>query len=84
MDNKIFISAYLEAKNFGRKSEKLANFFCLKISRNENFIMQMAYCDKKLFNKIFSFIIEKFDFLVNMTPKREVLWIFSKVHTPRI
>ena len=30
--------------------EKLAKFFCLKIGRNENFIMQMSYGDKKIFN----------------------------------
>ena len=33
--------------------------------------MQMAYGDKKLFY-IF-FVIEKFDFLVEMPPEREVL-----------
>ena len=73
MYNKILISADFEAKNFRRKLEKLAKFFCLKIGRNENFIMQMAYGDKKIFYNFFKFIIEKFDFLVEMPPEREVL-----------
>ena len=34
--------------------------------------MQMAYGDKNLFYKFFKFIIEKFDFLVEMPPEREV------------
>ena len=62
-----------EAKKFRRKLEKSAKFFCLKIGRNENFIMQMAYGDKKIFYNFFLFIIEKFDFLVEMPPEREVL-----------
>ena len=53
--------------------EKMAKFFCLKIGRNENFIMQMSYGDKNTFNIFFLFIIEKFDFLVEMPPEREVL-----------
>ena len=40
--------------------------------------MQMAYGDKKLFYKIFLFIIEKFDFLVKIPPEGEVLWFFSE------
>ena len=52
--------------------KKLVKFFCLKIGRNEN-IMQMAYGDKKLFHNFFLFVIEKFDFLVEMPPEREVL-----------
>ena len=76
MHNKVFISADCEAKNFGRKSEKSAKFFCLKISRNENFVMQMAYGDKRLFNKFFWFIIAKFDFLVKIPLIKEVLWNF--------
>ena len=51
----------------------MAKFFCLKMGRNENFIMQMAYGDKKIFYNLFFFIIEKFDFLVEMPPEREVL-----------
>ena len=39
--------------------------------------MQIAYGDKKIFYKKFLFIIEKFDFLVEMPPEREVLWFFS-------
>ena len=35
--------------------------------------MQMAYDDKKIFNNFLKFIIEKFDFLVEMPPEREVL-----------
>ena len=35
--------------------------------------MQMAYGDKNIFYKFFLFIIEKFDFLVEMPPEREVL-----------
>ena len=35
--------------------------------------MQLAYGDKKLFYNFFSFIIEKFDFLVKMPVKKEVL-----------
>ena len=42
------------------------------MGRNENFIMQMVYGDKKIFNNFF-FIIEKFDFLVERPPEREVL-----------
>ena len=38
--------------------------------------MQMAYGDKKLFYDFFSFIIEKFDFLVEMPLEREVLCFF--------
>ena len=41
----------------------------LKIGLNENFIMQMAYCDKNYF-LIFFIIFEKFDLLVKMPPKR--------------
>ena len=43
--------------------------------------MQMAYDDKKLFYNSFLFVIEKFDFLVEMPPEREVLWFFSRVQT---
>ena len=53
--------------------ENFANFFFLKISRNENFIMQMVYDEKKLFYDFLKFIIEKFDFLVKMPPVRKVL-----------
>ena len=60
-------------RNFRRKLEKLAKFVCLKIGRKENFIMQMSYGDKNIFNIFFLFIIEKFDFLVEMPPEREVL-----------
>ena len=35
--------------------------------------MQMAYGDKKIFYNLFSFIIEKIDFLLEMRPEREVL-----------
>ena len=35
--------------------------------------MQMAYGDKKIFYNFFLFIIEKFDFLAEMPPEREVL-----------
>ena len=35
--------------------------------------MQMAYGDKKIFNNLFLFIIEKFGFLVEMPPEKEVL-----------
>ena len=35
--------------------------------------MQMAYGDKKIFYKIFLFIIEKYNFLVEMPPEKEVL-----------
>ena len=50
-----------------------AKSFCLKIGQNENVIMQMAYGDKKLIYNLFLFVIEKFDFLVEMPPEREVL-----------
>ena len=59
MHNKIFISANSEPKKFGQNFRFSAKFFWLGIGWNENFIMQLAYCDKNLFNKIFSFIIEK-------------------------
>ena len=39
--------------------------------------MQLAYGDKNLFYKFFSFIIEKFEFPVKMPPEKEVLWIYS-------
>ena len=58
LHNKIFISADFEAKNFSRKLEKLVNFFSLKIGWNENFIMQMAYGDKKLFYNFFYFLMK--------------------------
>ena len=35
--------------------------------------MQMAYGYEKIFNNLLKFIIEKFDFLVEMPPEREVL-----------
>ena len=38
----------------------------------------MSYGDRNIFNIFFLFIIEKFDFLVEMPPEREVLWFFSK------
>jgi hypothetical protein len=50
LQNKIFISADFETKKFTQKSAKI---FYLKISQNENFIMQMAYGDKKLFYNFF-------------------------------
>ena len=50
------------------------------MGRNENFIMQMAY---GLFYNFFYFIIEKFDFLVEMPPEREVLWFFYEGRTDR-
>ena len=40
------------------------NIFCLKIGRNENFIMQMAYGDKKIFYDFLFFIIEKLWLLI--------------------
>ena len=46
--------------------------------------MQLAYGDKNLFCKFFSFIIEKFDFPVKMPWEKEVLWIYSKSHEPNI
>ena len=39
--------------------------------------MQVAYGDKNLFHKFFSFIIEKFDFLVEMPLEKEFLWMDS-------
>ena len=39
----IFIPANFEPKNFRLKLEKLAKFFCLKIGRNENFIMEIKF-----------------------------------------
>ena len=48
MHNKIFISADFEAKIFGRKSEKSAKNFWLKISQNENFIIQSGYGEHTL------------------------------------
>ena len=45
-------------RNFRRKLEKLAKFVCLKIGRNENFIMQMAYGDKKLFYNFFYLLLK--------------------------
>ena len=80
MHSKIFILVNSEEKKFGRKSEILANFFWLRIGWNENFIMQLAYCDKNLYNNFFSFIIEKFDFPVKMPWEKEVLWIYSFGH----
>ena len=73
LHDKSFISADFEAKKFRQFFQFLAKIFCLKIGRNENFIMQMAYGDKKIFFILFRFIIEKFDFLVEMPPEREVL-----------
>ena len=73
LHNKIFNLADFDAKNFAQFFRFLAQIFCLKIDQNENFIMQRAYGDKKLFYKIFLVIIEKFDFLVKMPPEREVL-----------
>ena len=35
--------------------------------------MQMAFGDKNLYNNLFFFIIEKFDFPVKMPPEKEVL-----------
>ena len=64
---------WIAEKTLRRKLEKLAKFFCLKIGRNENFIIQMSYGDKKLFNNFFLFVIENFDFQVEMPPEREVL-----------
>ena len=49
----------LRQKEIRRKLEKLAKIVGLKISRNENFITQMAYGDKKIFYNFFKFIIEK-------------------------
>ena len=77
MHNKIFISANSEPKKFGQNFRFSAKFFWLGISWNENFIMQLAYCDKNLFYKFFSFIIEKFDFPVKKPWDKEVLWIYS-------
>ena len=59
--------------DFGSIIGKIGKIFWLKISQNENFIMQMAYGDKKLYYKKIVLIIEKFDFLVKMPPEREVL-----------
>ena len=58
----------------------LAENFCAKIGWNGNFIMQMAYGDKKTFYKFFSFVIEKIDFPVKMPQEKEVLWIYSFWH----
>ena len=46
-------------KKFGQFWPIFGKFFCPKIGRNENFIMQMAYGNKKLFYKNFLFAIEK-------------------------
>ena len=40
--------------------------------------MQMAYRDKNLFYKFFSFVIENFYFPVKMPQEKEVLWICMK------
>ena len=42
------------------------------------------YGDKKIFYKIFLFIIEKYNFLVEMPPEKEVLWFFSEGQIIRI
>ena len=44
----------------------------------------MAYGDKKIFYNLFFFIIEKFDFLVEMPPEKEVLGFFSEGQIVRI
>ena len=44
----------------------------------------MAYGDRKIFYNFFKFIIEKFDFLVEMHPEREVLRFFSEGQIVRI
>ena len=49
-------STKLKARS--RKLEKMAIFFCLKIGRNENFIMQIAYGDKKLFYNSFYLLLK--------------------------
>ena len=46
--------------------------------------MQMAYGNKKIFDIFFLFVIEKFDFLVEMLPEREVLWFFSEGQIARV
>ena len=61
---------YILIRQFFQFSAKI---FCLKIGRNENFIVQMAYGDKKIFSNFFLLIIEKFDFLVEMPTEREIL-----------
>ena len=63
LHNKKKISANFGPKNFGLKLEKSAKIFCLKIGRKKNFIMQSGYGEQTLFNKIFSFIIEKILYL---------------------
>ena len=82
LHNKIFGRFY--TKNFGRFLQFSAKFFCLKIARNENFIMQTAYGDKKLFKDFLKFTFEKIDFLVKIPLEREVVWFFSRVQTIKI
>ena len=47
----------------------LAKFLGSKIGWNENFIMQMAYGDKKIFHKFYEFIIEILDFIIALGPE---------------
>ena len=60
----------------GARLEFWQIFVRLKIGRNKNFIMQMAYGDKNLFCNFFLLIIEKFDFLVKIRPEKEVWGIY--------
>ena len=46
--------------------------------------MKNAYGDKNLFYKFFWFIIEKFDLRFEMSPEKEVSWIYSFVQEWKI
>ena len=68
----ISISDDFEAKNFHRKLEKLAKFLTSKAAEMKILLCKWHMAIKRYFI-IFFFIIEKFDFLVEMPPEREVL-----------
>ena len=52
-DDKRIPNTNTESQQAQMGCQKLAKFFCLKIGRNENFIMQMAYGDEMLFYNFF-------------------------------
>ena len=72
----IFCHHFYFDQLWGKKWEKLAKIFCLIINWNVNFDMQIAFGIKKFFCNVSLFIIEKFYFLVEISPRKGGFVIF--------
>ena len=58
-----------QAPNLAANGIFRPNYFELEIDWNVNFIMQVAWDDKDLFQKLFWFIIEILDFIIALAPE---------------